>query len=362
MNRTIEQMAKLFQETLDMQHSVKHVVQGDQQGHRTEVPGISAAVILPDGTTWLGVSGKSSDSEAMNSAMLFGLASVTKTYIAALILLLAEEDALSVEDSIGQWLPELGQIDGNITIRQLLNHTSGLYRYQQEPEYLAAIFAQPEKIWTAQEILEGFQGEPECRPGSCFGESAMDYVLLGMVVEQITGSSVSGQLTSRFFNPLELEYTFLYPEQRYPTEMMAHMWWDVTASGAPVDVMTGTGDLPLAALFSSVWTSGALHSTAEDLARFAKELFEGRVLDEHSLEEMLSAGPELHPGAYYGYSVILDRVNGQAVYWHPGGAGYSSVYCYFPQDGLSIAVLCNLMVDLKPIAVALYEAYAERQK
>jgi D-alanyl-D-alanine carboxypeptidase len=279
-----------------------------------------------------------------------------------LVVQLAEESTLSVKDSIGHWIPELGQIDGSITIRQLLNHTSGLHRYQQKPEYLAAIYAEPKKIWTAQEILEKFQGEPECQPGSCFGESAMDYVLLGMVVEKITGSSVSNQLITRFFNPLKLEHTFLYPEQKYPTEMMAHMWWDVTGSGEPIDVVTGTGDLPLAALFSSLGTGGSMHSTAEDLARFTKELFEGRVLKEDSLEEMLSAGPELHAGAHYGYSVIVDQVSGQTVYWHPGGAGYSSIYFYFPEDGLSVAVLCNLMVDLKPTAIALYQAYVEHQR
>ncbi len=345
-----EKMAKPFQETLD------------QQRTELEVPGISAAVILPDGTTWLGVSGKSSDSEAMTSAMLFGLGSVTKTYIAALILQLAEEGNLSVKDSVGQWIPELGQIDGNITIRQLLNHTSGLYRYQLKPEYLAAITVQPERVWTAQEILKEFQGEPECQPGACWGESAMDYVLLGMIIEKVTGSSVSSQLVTRFFTPLKLEQTFLYPEQKYPAEMMAHMWWDVTGSGEPVDVVAGAGALPLAGLFSSLWTSGAMHSTAEDLARFVKDLFEGKVLEEDSLEEMLSPGPELYPGAHYGFSVIIDQINGQTVYWHSGGAGYSSIYYYFSEDCLSIAVLCNLMVDPKPIAIALYQAYAEHQK
>ena len=77
---------------------------------------------------------------------------------------------------------------------------------------------------------------------------------------------------------------------------------------------------------------------------------------------MLTPGPELDEGVHYGYSVIVDQVNGQIVYWHPGGFGYSSIYLYFPEDALSIAVLCNLMVDLKPVAIALYEAYVEHQK
>ncbi|MGB3861549.1 MAG: serine hydrolase domain-containing protein [Candidatus Aminicenantaceae bacterium] len=340
-----EKMTKTLQETLD------------QQQLELQVPGISAAVILPDNTTWLGVSGKSSNSEAINSAMLFGLGSVTKTYIAALVLQLVEEGALSVEDPIGNWISEFGQIDRKIKIRQLLNHTSGLYRYQLKPDYYAAITTQPEKVWTVLEILEKFQGEPECLPEECWGESAMDYVLLGLIIEKITGSSVSSQLVSRFFAPLNLEQTYLYPEQKYPDEMMAHMWWDVTGSGELVDVVGDTTDLPLAGLFSSLWTSGAMHSTAENLARFAKDLFEGKVLEENSLEKMLAPGPELYTGAHYGYSVIIDQVNGKTAYWHSGGAGYSSIYYYFPEDGLSIAVLCNLMVDPKPIAIALYEAY-----
>lgn len=335
----------------------------DQYRQEWEVPGLSAAVILPDSTTWVGVSGMSSDTEAMNSDMLFGLASVTKTYIAALVVQLAEEGALSVEDSAGQWISELGQINGDITIRQLLNHTSGLNRYQYTPKYREAIiYSQPGRVWTAQEILEEFQGEPECQPGACWGESMMDYVLIGMIIEKATLTSVSDQLVARFFAPLGLEHTFLYPEQKYSADLMSHLWWDVTGSGKPVDVVAGTGDLPLAGLFSSLWASGAMHATAEDLARFVRDLFEGKAIQADALAEMLRPGPELYPGAFYGYSVVIEQVDGETAYWHNGGAGYSSVYYYFPGVRLAIAVLSNLMKDPKPIALALYQEYMEHQR
>ncbi len=161
---------------------------------------------------------------------------------------------------------------------------------------------------------------------------------------------------------LGLEHTFLYPEQVYPTDKMAHMWWDVSGTGEPVDVVEGAGELPLASLWSGLWISCAIHSTAEDLARFTKDLSEGRVIQQDALERMLTPGPEMDPDVYYGYSVVVEKVDGKTVYWHPGGAGYSSVYFYVPEDGISIAVLGNLMVDLKPIAIALYEAYVEHQK
>jgi D-alanyl-D-alanine carboxypeptidase len=333
----------------------------DRQRQQLGIPGVSAVVTLPDGTTWLGVSGKSSASEAMDSAKLFGLASVSKTYIAALVVQLEAEGLLSVDDPIGTWVPELGRIDRNIPIRLLLNHTSGLYRYQGKPEFLTSVSAQPARLWKPREILQAFQGEPECPPGQCFGESAMDYVLLGMVIEEATRSTVSSRLTTQFFKPLELRHTFLYPEQPYPVGEMAHMWWDVRGIGEPVDVVESAGELPLASLWSGLWTSGSMHATAEDLARFTKALFEGRVIQPGALKKMSAPGPELFPNAHYGYSVIIEKIDGKIVYWHTGGAGYSSVYLYVPEDGISIAVLGNLMVDLKPTALALYEGYAERE-
>ncbi len=126
-----ENLTNSFQETLELQRLQLHI------------PGLSAAVILPDGSTWRGVSGKSSDTEAMRSDMLFALASVAKVYTAALVVQLDAEGRLSLDDPIGKWVPDLGRIDPNLPLRMLLNHTSGLYRYQQKPEYLAAVAAQP---------------------------------------------------------------------------------------------------------------------------------------------------------------------------------------------------------------------------
>ena len=342
-----ENLTKLFQETIE------------QRREQFNIPGVSAAVILPDGATWLGISGMSSDSQAMDSDMLFSLASVSKTYTAALVAQLEAESLLSVDDPIGKWIPDLGDIDGNIPLRQLLNHTSGLYRYQQKPEFLTATSAQPDRIWNPREILEEFQGEAECQPGQCFGESAMDYVLLGMVIEKATGSTVSDQLTDRFFKPLGLEHTFLYPEQEYLNTKMAHYWWDVYGTGQPVDVTASAGTQ--ASLWSAMWNC-SIHATAEDLAGFIKALFEGKVIQQEALKAMTTPGPILSPNERYGYSVVIEKIDGKIVYWHTGGFGYSSVYLYVPEDRISIAILGNLMVDLKPTALALYEAYVENQE
>ncbi len=339
------ELAQPFQDTID------------QLRKENGLQGISAAVILPDGSMWLGASGISSDTEAMDSSKRFGLGGITKTVIAALVVQLEQEGAFSVYDPVGRWIPELGYPTGAITIHQLLNHTSGLYRYQLSDNYARAISSQPERIWTPQEIVAEFSGEPACEPGACWGESSLDYVLLGIIIERATGVPVAEHLKARFFTPLRLQDIVLYPDQTYPLEQMAHAWRDVTGYGEYLDLVEGGGERPLAGLFSSLWTSGALHATAGDLAILIKAIFEARIIAPAALARMLTQGPELNPGIYYGYSVVMDQIEGQPAYWHSGGAAYSSTAYYFPENGLTIVVLCNQMINPGPIALALHQTF-----
>lgn len=92
--------------------------------------GVSAVAVLPNGETWLGVSGKSHDTVAVKPDMLFAIGSITKNVVAALTLQLAAEGKLSLEESLHKWLPKYPKVDSTITIRQLLNHTSGLCMFQ----------------------------------------------------------------------------------------------------------------------------------------------------------------------------------------------------------------------------------------
>jgi D-alanyl-D-alanine carboxypeptidase len=331
----------------------------EEQRHLYGIPGISAALITSKNQKWLGVSGYSSEKDSLKPEMVFGLGSVTKTYIAALVLKLSEEGKLSLDDPIKRWLPDMRFVDSTITIHQLLNHTSGLYRYQGKPEWLEEVVKKnPDKIWSPKEIIDNFVKEPACKPGACWDESAADYVLLGMIIEKATGQKAANLLKERIISPLKLKHTCLYPDETYPSEQFAHFWWDVNSSGKLVDVFPDGAKIPFAAFFSSVWTSGAMISTAEDLAIFSKALFENKVLSDTSLRKMVTP-IQLGNSPKYGFSVVIDTVNGKTVYWHTGGIGYTSVFYYIPDDKLTIAVLCNSFVDPKPIAVALYNKYKE---
>ena len=315
----------------------------EEQRQSCGIPGVSAALITNDGQKWLGVSGNSSEKDSMKPEMLFGLASVTKTYTAALVMKLSEEGKLSLDDPIKRWLGDMRFVDSNITIHQMLNHTSGLYRYNGRPEWI-------------EEILDYFVKEPRCKPGACWDESATDYVLLGMIIEKATGQKASDVLRERIILPLKLRHTYLYPDETCPSAQFAHFWWDANHTGKLVDVFPDGAKIPLAGMFSSVWTSGAIVSTAEDLAIFSKALFENKVLSSDSLRRMVTP-IQLGQSPRYGFSVIIDTLNGKTAYWHTGGLGYSSVFYYIPDDKITIAVLSNFMVDPSPIAVALYNKY-----
>ncbi len=328
----------------------------EQQDDLYKIPGISAALISNNGQKWIGVCGYSAENDSMKPGMLFGLASVSKTYVAALVLKLVEEKKLSLDDSIKRWLPKMRFVDSTITIRQLLNHTSGLFRYQGSPKWFQAITTNDEKIWSHEEIINAFLDEPVGKPGSVWGESAADYVLLGMIIEKATGQKAADLLREKIITPLGLKDTYLYPDEIVSSEKLAHFLWDVNRTGKLIDVFPLKSKIPLASMFSSVWTSGAILSTAEDLAIFSKALFEGRILSNSSFKQMITP-IQLGNSPEYGFSVVIDTIEGKTVYWHTGGSGYTSVYYYVPEDKISIAVLCNSFVDPKSIAVELYKGF-----
>ena len=117
--------------------------------------GISAAVIVPEHKTWVGVSGVSHGTIPIRRDTLFSAGSIKKMFTAATILQLAEEGLLSLEDPLHRWLVDYPNIDNTITIRQLLNHTSGVYDMVENPEYWKAMFAQRAKYWDPNEVLTG---------------------------------------------------------------------------------------------------------------------------------------------------------------------------------------------------------------
>jgi D-alanyl-D-alanine carboxypeptidase len=296
--------------------------------------GVSAAVLVPGERPWLGVAGISYGSRAITAQTIFGVSSITKNYVATLVLDLAEQGLISLEDSLEEWLPKLQHIDGTITIRQLLGHTSGIYDCVENPAFWPTVLAEPARVWSPEEVIESFVEAPYFAPGAGFHYSNTGYLLLGMIVERATGSSVSASLHALLWDPLGFGSTLLDGEETITGEV-AHPWNHLDNDGMLDDLSL----LPRTSTSSATWTAGAIFATAEELAEWAWALFRGEVLGESALNEMLTFNTS-------GYGLGTDSFGpeyfGVPAIGHVGsGAGYSGIMAYLSDLDTSIAVLMN---------------------
>jgi len=295
--------------------------------------GAAAAVLTPDGGAWVGAVGISHGSTAITPQMIFGVSSITKGYTAPLVLHLAERGLLSLEDPLYPWLPAFQGVDGDITIRQLLTHTSGVFDCVEDPAFWPTLLADPNRLWSPEDVIASFVGAPYFPPGGGVHYSNTGYLLLGMIVREATGSDVSGNFRS-LWGPLTLSRTFLDVEETV-TGVVAHPWNHLDGDG----VLDDLSILSRTATSSAAWTAGAVFSTAEEVGEWARALFEGEIIGESSLSQMLTLNS-------VGYGLGMDSF-GPEYFGVPAfgligsGLGYSGVMAYLPDSEVSVAVLMN---------------------
>jgi D-alanyl-D-alanine carboxypeptidase len=310
------------------------------------VAGLQVAVRLADGQTWLGSSGQAQflPDRPVEDDTVFAVASVTKTFIAALILQLAEEGKLDLDVPFGQYWQDAPRKD-SVTIRQLLSHTSGIYNYFEHPRYAdiarawlrpvsAAGLASREHAWTYDEIMSLVK-TGYCRAGECYHYSNTNYVILGRIAESVGGAPLHEQLRQRFFDPLGLTSTYYQPAEVPPPDA-AHGHWDYGSGYA--DHTRDARVLPFEAALTVADAAGAIASTARDLSIWADALYGGAVLSPASLAEMTTM---LEPGLY-GLGTDVAVFAGRRAYGHRGGLrGFEASLWYFPDARVTIALVSN---------------------
>jgi D-alanyl-D-alanine carboxypeptidase len=300
--------------------------------------GVSAAVLLPDHDVWLGVGGVSHGTTPISSNMIFNVASVSKSYTAALILQLYDEGVLSLDDSLHEWIQSYPNVDGDITIRQLLNHTSGIFNYTEHPHYEDTLRADLARTWSPDEVLSTLVLESYFPPGTAYHYSNTNYVILGKIITEATGLSLSGAMRSRLFDPLGLGSTFMFPETIVGA--VPHQWYDFDGDGVLDDI----SQLSMNALFSMDGGAGAVFATAEDLVEWTDALLHERtVVSQSALAQMLDFYP-LGIGVGYGFGIatVLDFLPGvEAIGVDGGNPGWGARMAYMTDLGVSIAVLLN---------------------
>ncbi|EXY05602.1 MULTISPECIES: serine hydrolase domain-containing protein [Bacillus cereus group] len=277
------------------------------------------------GKTWGYAAGVAdlSTKKPMKTDFRFRIASVTKTFTATVVLQLAEENRLNLDDSIEKWLP--GVIQGNgydakqITIRQILNHTSGIAEYSRTKE--ADFFKHRNKSFTAEDLVKlGLSLPPDFAPGKGWSYSNTGYVLLGILIEKVTGNSYAEEIENRIIEPLELSNTFLPGNSSViPGTNHARGYFQPDGASELKDITYYNPSIGSSA--------GDMISTADDLNKFFSYLLSGKLLKEQQLKQMLTTVPTGSAEIVgYGLGIYETRLpNGVSIWGHSGGIpGFST--------------------------------------
>ena len=308
---------------------------------RADLPGISVYVEAAGlCLTWSGSAGVSdlATGKTLSVDQPFRIASNTKTYVAAATLRLIEDGRLKLDDPIARRLPKeyvdrlrAGGYDLNrITIRHLLSHTSGLYDYAMDPAFMTAVMAEPGKRWTRLEQVEFAlaKGKPYGEPGQVFHYADTGYILLGEIIERITGKGLGPALRDLLgYQRLQLTSTWLETLEPAPQGVAgrAHQYMDSTDTFA----MDPSLDL---------YGGGGLVATPRDMMTFLRGLFTGRIYRKPSTLQTMLTTP--FPGAQRDYrlGIYPFTVDGERGWGH---TGFWNTFAFYWPDrdiGISLAV------------------------
>jgi D-alanyl-D-alanine carboxypeptidase len=319
---------------------------------RAGIPGMVLLVRDGDGQ-WIGAGGVA-DLETgapLRTCAQSSVASITKSFVAATVLKLVEEGRLGLDDPISRHLPA-GAADGianadTATVRQLLNHSSGIPNYNDSLDFLTDVINAPtRRLDSGYRYLDYARGRGAYfEPGAGNHYSNSNYILLGMIIDAVAGEHHTQAIRDRVLAPLGLTGSLYDWNDLVPTGVIRG-YTDLQGDGRIVDAT----DFYFAEEYNN--PAGGLHSTATDLRVFVEALLRDKTLlrpeSLAAMETYLVPGPNFHPSyAQYGLGLeYLKGANGEYAIGHTGGLiGYSSYMLYFPDRDVTIVVLQNVGSD-----------------
>jgi len=312
------------------------------------VPGVSAGLAGADFELALAAGQRErGGTEALQPDDLLCAGSTGKTFVAAVVLQLVEEGKLGLDEYAGErlgsaeWFERLPNAT-ELTVDNLLSHRSGLPRYEFQPAFERDLLAQPDRVWKPEELLSYVLGhDPEVEANVGFAYADTNYIVLGMLVESVTGKTLYDEVRRRLLEPLRLTHVRPQDARRIPGLIQGHAGKSAPL-GAPDLVLDQDGTFYANPQFE--WAGGGFVSSGGDLARWARALWGGRVVKPETLEQMCagrSTQGQLR-GAEYGLGTIVRTTpHGRAVGHEGFFPGYMSDVRYWPELDLAVAVQVN---------------------
>jgi CubicO group peptidase (beta-lactamase class C family) len=312
----------------------------------THTPAVSVAVLRGKDTLVMkGYGDASIDSHrAATASTVYRIGSITKQFTSAAVMRLVERGKLSLDDPMSKYLPDVPLHDHIVTIRQLLNHTSGIHSYTSEPAW--------QKTWaeefTPRQVVAFVDKDTfDFAPGAAWRYNNTGYVLLGMIIEKVTGETYASYLQHDLFTPLGLRQTSYCPSR--PTDPSF------------ADGYSSAGGTVKPAVFldmSHPFAAGALCSTVRDLVIWQRALAGGRVVNAKSFALMTTADT-LNNGKRlsYGFGLVPGMLGTHRSIGHGGGVnGFTTSSIFFPDDSVNVVVFSNSDRGPDPLALNIARA------
>jgi peptidoglycan/LPS O-acetylase OafA/YrhL/CubicO group peptidase (beta-lactamase class C family) len=324
------------------------------------VPGAVLSVSVPGYAPWSGASGLADRSQgrAMEPDTPVRIASVSKMFTAVVVLQLVEEGRLSLDEPIATWLPDSVPSGQRITVRHLLQHTTGLYDYLEDRRLIGEMQSNTSYEWQPQDLVDYASRFPQRALGR-WDYSSTNYVVLGMLVERVTGQPLAQQVRTRIFEPLGMRHAAFLPQEPAPDSLARGYSYENDLTASSMSFAFGTANLAM---------------TAGDLERFGRALYAEELLRPETREVMLQfvsgRGQYDMPDLEYGLGMMRNRLpigrapNGEQrpasanlVLGHIGGyGGFRSVLWYAPESGTVIAIGLNqAQVDPNDLAATVLD-------
>jgi len=312
------------------------------------LPGVSVTIRWPDGREWTGTAGVAdvTDHRPVTPETAFALASISKTYTAANAMKLMEEGHLKLDDKAARYLPELN-LDPRITIRMLLDHTSGLRDFFLNAKIDAPLQDKPGQTWTYTRTWR-YVRKALFAPGTQWSYSNTNYLLLGLIEERADGRPLATQIRARFLDPLGLDQTWTQVAESPPEDVATargHRLLISKHAAKSAPIFDGRPIMPFRSVITAAGGAADIAATSRDAARWMAALVLGDVLKPGTKLQMLSDSiytDSLGARIPYGLGLQVVRIRDRVAIGHSGRLlGFRGVVRALPEDGITIAVLTN---------------------
>jgi D-alanyl-D-alanine carboxypeptidase len=316
------------------------------------LPGLSLEVSGPKGdyTRTYGVADLKTE-EPYRADQHVRIASITKTFTATAILRQVAEGKLGLDQTIDRWFKTVPNAD-EITVRDLLAMRSGLYDFTADPQFLKEFTADPRGYFNPRDVVEIVSShKPVADPDTETKYTDANYVLLGLILEKVSGLSAEKAITDDVIKPLGLKHTSFPTTAKMP-KPSAHGYYAGEDGKGRIQDYTAVNP-------KYAWTAGAMVSTLGDLHKYARELATGKLLPKWLWNERQRFGTIPNPGIPVGYGLGLLHVGN----WlgHDGAIfGFSTVTMYEPEHGETISATANLSSNFSTPTLALFGEIAKR--